>query len=83
MELKELTTKFLSIVDLSERLKGWLKLIMQGKVLTVGLLPMLKKVFKTSPQFLIYQDAVLLYFEESFDKEKARKIIRKWEEVVK
>ena len=82
LELGQAIMMLPSIVPIADRIKGWLKLLKQSKASSLKgeILP---NLLKTSPQFLIYQEAVLLYFDEKFDKEKAKKIVEKWEKIVK
>ncbi|MBN2119580.1 MAG: hypothetical protein JW734_00815 [Candidatus Omnitrophica bacterium] len=54
----------------------------QGKLRRMGRHPIIN-LFRSSPQFLIYQEAVRQYFSPNPDMEKVRGVIRAWEELVK
>jgi len=82
LTFKQAVNDFPKIVSKPERLKGWAKLLKQKKLSLLGL-GTLKNIMYTSPQFLIYQDAVSLYFVDGFNKEKVERVVSKWEKIVK
>lgn len=76
---EELFKKFISLPDFKSRLKGWLKIIRNGQFR----LNHLGYIFKTSPQFMIYQKAIKEYFTDEINTNECEKIIKLWENIVK
>lgn len=74
----------LYIPGFGDRIKGWIKVLMEpAKIKSIGLLNIMANFFRTSPQFLIYQSAVNEYFSENMDSGRADAIVKQWESVVK
>ncbi|MBW2045129.1 MAG: hypothetical protein JRI96_09655 [Deltaproteobacteria bacterium] len=81
--LKELIKKFVSIPDFKSRIKGWVKVLVDKRCSILDARYSMRDLFRTSPQFLIYRQAVQAYFGNETDRAKIQRITQKWEIIVK
>lgn len=73
----------LSVPDLLACARGWAKVFACKLTSVFFVNEILKRLWHTSPQFLIYQQAAEQYFAEEPDMGEITRVIDKWERVVK
>jgi len=83
LNLEEAVAKFISIPDFKTRLKGWTKLFLGKGCSILDIRCSMGDLFRTSPQFLIYQRAARAYFNDTADNGERLAIIKAWETFVK
>jgi predicted nucleotidyltransferase len=74
----------LSCIYGNDIIKGWGKVLLNKKKRALfSFKETVENLFRTSPQFLIYEAAVHEYFSKSPDADNITRIIKRWEVVVK
>lgn len=67
-----------------ERIKGWVKVLVDPRKRSLfSCTEITANIFKTSPQFIIYQQAAGEYFSNNQNAFKISRIIKQWEAIVK
>ena len=79
-----LIEKFVRIPNLGSRIKGWGKVFLaHNKKLFKSLRKIPFWLFRSSPQFLIYQKAIKEYFGNKQDMDRVRTVVETWKNYVK
>ncbi|RJO65802.1 MAG: hypothetical protein C4540_00045 [Candidatus Omnitrophota bacterium] len=82
--LKEEIKEIGKIGGIVDSVKGWVKVIsVKCKRMQFSKKELFLNFLRNSPQSLIYQDAVALYFANKHDKNRLDQVITRWESVVK
>jgi len=83
LKIKEAVDCLISIPNLMDCAKGWAKVFTRNHAEILRPSEILRSIWCTSPQFLIYQQAARLYFLEEWPAQERMGVIDKWQRIVK
>lgn len=83
LNITEAVNCLISVPNLMDCAKGWAQVVMRRQVETFRPSKVVRFIWRTSPQFLIYRDAARLYFSDNSAPQERLEVIGQWQRIVK